>query len=186
LSLGSHRRTEILDTVGRLASCAIPAAVLLPNEPYADPGYNSDRQRCNALGGAVVVAAAGNDGSDAQRQYPAAEGFYGLLSVGASASNGRLATFSNFGSKVDVAAPGEGITSTLPGGGYGTWSGTSMAAPLAAGAAALVRARHPSLGARDVARRLIGTSAPLCGSDLRGIDASAALTGTLPSSANCQ
>jgi subtilisin family serine protease len=186
LSLGSTRRTEILDTIGRLASCAIPAVVLLPTDPYADPGYNSDRDRCNALGGAVVVAAAGNDGSDAQRQYPAAEGFYGLLSVGASASNGRLASFSNFGSKVDVAAPGEGITSTLPDGAYGTWSGTSMAAPLAAGAAALVRALHPTLSARDVARRLTSFSAPLCGTDRRQIDAAAALTNTLPATANCR
>lgn len=181
MSLGSTDRTEILDTVGRLASCAIPPAVLLPTDEWADPGYNSDRERCNAFSGAVVVAAAGNDGREDIRQYPAAEGFYGLLSVGASNANQQQAVFSNFGSWVDVAAPGEGITSTLPGGQYGTWSGTSMAAPLAAGAAALVRALNPNLSPRDVARRLTRISAPLCdGSKLRQIDAAAALRNQVP------
>ena len=181
MSLGSTRRTQILDTLGRLASCAIPPAVLLPTDELADPGYNGDRDRCNAFSGAVVVAAAGNDGTDAVRQYPAAEGFYGLLSVGASTSAGRLADFSNFGSSVDVTAPGVGITSTIPGGGFATWSGTSMAAPLASGVAALLRSADPALAPRDVARRLIRTGATLCGdAKLAQIDAAAALLDSRP------
>jgi len=113
--------------------------------------------------GAVIVAAAGNDGSRDIRQYPAAEGVYGLLPVGASAANRRFADFSNTGSWVDVAAPGDHITSPVPGGIYGTWSGTSMASPLAAGVAALVRAKSPKLKPVDVAKRLERTGARLCG-----------------------
>jgi len=163
-----------------VASRAIAAAVLRPTDELADPGYNGDRDRCNAFSGAVVVAAVGNDGSDAVRQYPAAEGVYGLLAVGASNAGKRLADFSNFGSWVHVAAPGEGVTSSVPGGGYGTWSGTSMAAPLAAGTAALVRAANPGLSPRDVTRRLIRVSANLCGTKLRQVDAAAAVSNVVP------
>ena len=181
MSLGSTRRTDILDTIGRLSTCAIPAAVLLPTDELADPGYNADRDRCNAFSGAVVVAAVGNDDTDAVRQYPAAEGVYGLLAVGASNSAKQLASFSNFGSWVDITAPGQGITSSVPSGAYGTWSGTSMAAPLAAGAAALVRSLNPAMTPKDVARRLIRVSANLCGGTrLRQIDAAAALLNNRP------
>ncbi len=186
VSLGTHHRTRILDSVGKLAACAIPPVVMVPADDYSDPGYNADKDRCNALGGATVVAAVGNDANESQLQYPAAEGFYGLLAVGASNAVSRLASFSNFGSWVDVAAPGDGITSTVPGGGFGTWSGTSMAAPMAAGVAALLRARDPSLSARDVARRLIGTGANLCSSQLRTVDAAAALQNAMPAPMACQ
>ena len=184
LSLGSLGRTQILDTIGRLATCSIPPVVLRPRDDLADPGYNGDRDRCNAFGGAVVVAAAGNDASDALREYPAAEGVYGLVAVGASTSASRLASFSNFGGWIDFAAPGEGITSSVPGG-YGTWSGTSMAAPLAAGTAVLVRALNPGLSPRDVAKRLANTSGNLCGTKMRRLDAEAAVKNVLPAAINC-
>jgi len=176
LSLGTAARTRILNTVAALASCAGPD----PAEPapdLSDPGYNGDRARCARFGGAVIVAAAGNDGSASVREYPAAESVYGLLSVTASAATGRLAGFANFGTWIGVAAPGDGITSSVPGGEYGTWSGTSMASPLAAGVAALVRAAEPALTPDDVVRRLIRTASPLCGTDLRQVDAAQALSG---------
>jgi subtilisin family serine protease len=186
LSLGSLGRTQILDTLARLVACSIPAVAVEPDDDFSDAGFNDDKQRCDALGGAVIIAAAGNDGSDDVRQYPAAEGAYGLLAVTASSERQRLATFANFGSWVDVAAPGEGLTSALPGGGYGTWSGTSMAAPLASATAALVRADAPQLSARDVARRLLRDSAALCGSKLRRIDAAAALQLGAPAAIACR
>jgi subtilisin family serine protease len=186
LSLGSTRRTQLLDGIARLTACAIPGEVVEPSDDYSDPGYNADKARCAVQGGAVIVAAAGNDGSDDIRQYPAAEGAYGLLSVGASTKTSRLATFSNFGSKVDILAPGEGITSSVPGGGWGTWSGTSMAAPMAAGAAAMLRARDPGLSARDVTERLIRASAAQCGTSLRRIDPVAAMGGAAPPTTVCR
>jgi subtilisin family serine protease len=185
MSLGSFNRTHILDTVGRLATCDIAAVIIDPLDPLADPGYNGDRLRCSGSNGAVIVAAAGNDGSKDVREYPAAEGVYGLIAVTASTVTKQLANFSNFGSWVHIAAPGEGITSSVPGGGYGAWSGTSMAAPLTAGAAALVRAADPGLGPKDVTRRLIRISANLCGTKLRQVDAAAALTKVVPIDTVC-
>ena len=185
MSLGSVNRTHLFDAVTQLVACTMPA----PTDPantFTDPSYHLDRQRCDAFGGAAVIVAAGNDGSRDIRQYPAAEGAYGLLPVTASNAQRRLATFANFGSWVDLAAPGEGITSTMAGGGYAAWSGTSMAAPLVAGAAALLKAHEPGLSAKAIVRRLERISAPLCGTDdQRQIDAEAALRNVRPDRAPC-
>jgi subtilisin family serine protease len=185
MSLGSTSRTHILDTIAKLAACDIVPVIIDPLDDLADPGYNGDRSRCNAFSGAVIVAAAGNDASPDIREYPAAEGAYGLIAVTASSANKRLSAFSNYGSWVHIAAPGEGITSSIPGGGYRTWSGTSMASPLAAGTVALVRALNPAMNPKDVARRVIRISANLCGTNLRQIDAAAALQNVAPADTAC-
>ena len=105
--------------------------------------------------------------------------------MAASNAAGRLAGFSNFGPWIDLAAPGDGITSAVPGC-YGTWSGTSMAAPLAAGTAALLRSMDLRLAPVDVVRRLKRTSALLCGTGLRQVDAGAAVNNRIPLSGNCR
>ena len=176
MSLGTLDRTRIVDALMTLSACAIPKPGPKPDTDYTDAGYDADKARCAAHGGAVITAAAGNEGNDKAKEYPAAEGVYGLLPVGASADNHRLADFSNSGSWVDVAAPGDHITSTVPGGLYGTWSGTSMASPLAAGVAALVRARSPKLKPVDVTKRIENSGAQLCGNtNIVQIDALAAV-----------
>ena len=91
--------------------------------------------------GVVVVCAAGNDASPSP-SYPAA--YENCLSVVATDSNDRRASFSNYGNTVDVSAPGAGILSTVRGGRYDLMSGTSMASPNVAGVAALVWAAHPN------------------------------------------
>jgi subtilisin family serine protease len=175
LSLGSLSRTRLMGAIAQLASCA-PAIADDPVADRSDPGYADDETRCANSAGAVVVAAAGNDSSDKVKEYPAAEGAYGLLAVTASNASGRLAGFANFGSWIDLAAPGDSVTSTMAGGTFATWSGTSMAAPLAAGTAALLRAAEPALSATDVVKRIKRTAALLCGTALRQVDAAAALT----------
>jgi len=92
--------------------------------------------------GCVVVAAAGNNGSNAPF-YPAA--YENALAVAASDPNDRLTDFSQYGTWVDIAAPGSSILSTVPGNRYEAWSGTSMACPHVAGAAALIWSCVPSL-----------------------------------------
>ena len=187
LSLGSTSRTRLFDTIAQLVSCTVPdaAAPVEPAADVSDPGYDGDKQRCAKLGGAVVVAAAGNDATDQVRQYPAAEGAYGLIAIAASTSGGRLASFSNFGSWIDIAAPGDGITSSVPGGGYGTWSGTSMAAPFTSAVAALIRETDAGLDAEAVVRRIVRRASPLCGTALQQLDALAALLDTPPPAFTC-
>jgi subtilisin family serine protease len=73
-----------------------------------------------------------------------------MLGVGATSRDERRSAFSNFNGQggsdwVEVSAPGENIVSALPGGRYGMWSGTSMAAPIVTGIAALVKAKNPPL-----------------------------------------
>ena len=97
--------------------------------------------------GVVFVAAAGNDNSDTLF-YPAA--YDHVIAVAATDSQDRRARFSNFGSFVDVAAPGENIYSTLPNNSYGFYSGTSMAAPHVTGVAALILSRHPEFSPAQV------------------------------------
>jgi subtilisin family serine protease len=183
LSLGTLTRTRLMDSIALIASCGAEVA----DDPIADrsdAGYADDRTRCANGFGAVVVAAAGNDGSANVKEYPAAEGAYGLLSVGATTSAKKLALFSNTGSWVTLAAPGEGITSAVPGG-YGTWSGTSMASPLAAGTVALVRSMNLSITPKDVIDRVKRASTQLCGTNLRQVDAAAAVNNIVPAAPVC-
>jgi subtilisin family serine protease len=119
--------------------------------------------------GVLLVHAAGNedDNLDVVPHYPAA--FYlnggvptNLLTVGASGptdDENLPANFSNYSKRqVDVFAPGVGIYSTLPGSKYGPESGTSMAAPVTAGVAAVLKSYFPNLTAADL-KRIIRQSA---------------------------
>jgi subtilisin family serine protease len=96
--------------------------------------------------GVVYAIAAGNSAVDACTQSPARVGgsLAGAITVAATANNDTEASFSNYGTCVDIWAPGVSILSTYLNNGMATASGTSMASPHAAGAAALYLSRYPS------------------------------------------
>lgn len=87
--------------------------------------------------GVVVVAAAGNQGTSENPQYPASYAEE-VIGVAAVYQNDELTYFSNYGPGVSVDALGYKLISSYPGGGYAEWSGTSFAAPLVSAAAALI------------------------------------------------
>jgi subtilisin family serine protease len=111
----------------------------------------------------LVVAAAGNGdvlgrgmNNDQTGFYPASYDLDNVISVAASDNGDHLARFSNYGAtSVDLAAPGVGITSTVPAGGYASKNGTSMAAPQVTGTAALVFAEVPYATAGEVRQAIL-------------------------------
>ena len=93
--------------------------------------------------GVTVCVAAGNETDDTKNYCPAR--FKECITVASATIRGGISTFSNYGSSVDIAAPGSEIYSSYKGGKYATLSGTSMACPFAAAAAAMVLINNSSL-----------------------------------------
>ncbi len=105
--------------------------------------------------GCLLVAAAGNDNVSTS-DYPAA--YPGVISVANVTINETKANSSNFGTNVSISAPGTSLLSTLRSNRYGTLSGTSMASPIVAAAAALVKSYFPQLTMQQVGERLRATA----------------------------
>ncbi len=105
----------------------------------------------------VVVFAAGNANNniDVTPQYPAI--YPEVIAVAATGQRDERAWFSNYGKKVDVAAPGVNIYSTIPNDTYGYKDGTSMASPHVAGLAALIWSKNPDLTNSQVRKYIEGT-----------------------------
>lgn len=106
--------------------------------------------------GVFPVAAAGNDYSRGQVGFPAAQPH--AIAVAAIDNSDDVASFSNTGPDIELAAPGVSVLSTWGGGVYSTISGTSMASPHAAGVAALVRAARHDLSVDEVRQVLRSTA----------------------------
>ena len=128
--------------------------------------------------GALLVAAAGNN--DGSPKYPAAYGE--CIAVSALDPDGSLASYSSTGSAIELCAPGTNVLSTRPNDGYGRSSGTSMAAPVVSGVAALVLSRE-DLSNEALRSRLADTAADIgLSSNEQGagrVDAKTAIDGAL-------
>lgn len=101
----------------------------------------------------LFIAAAGNErsNSDVKKYYPAGYGLPNIISVTAIDRDKKVLASSNYGvTTVDLAAPGHNLYSTLPGGKYGTMTGTSQATAVVTGAAALIKSRHRDYTANEV------------------------------------
>ncbi len=183
---------------GTFSSSAIARAVMYAQACGADiinmsfGGYSESTIVENTLRAAytdcLLVAAAGNDGiwtlptPMGANMYPAAYSY--VLGVMATDDSGaRLADFSNFdliptlGGEYELAAPGTSIYSTLPGDRYARWSGTSMAAPVVSGAAAVLMSTGKT-GSRYVTGQLVGASKKEIYAGFASFDLASALNST--------
>lgn len=106
--------------------------------------------------GGLTVVCAGNSGALQSIGLSA-----NLVVVSATGSNDVRASWSSYGSYVDIAAPGQSILTTTRGGGYGNWSGTSFSSPIVAATAALMMAANPALATDQVQSLLYSTSVDL-------------------------
>jgi subtilisin family serine protease len=145
-SSGSGSTAGAIECFNYFANLGI---VDITNNSWGGGGYNQALVDSMAVTpNTLHVIAAGNDNNDndAGAYYPANNPISNKLVVAASDHNDNMASFSSYGDKnVDLAAPGVSILSSTAGGGYASFSGTSMATPQVAGAAALIWGNDPSL-----------------------------------------
>lgn len=102
--------------------------------------------------GGLLFVAAGNDGND-----PGWPDFDSFIAVGATTSSDTKASWSNYGTYIDIVAPGSGVYSTTGASSYGSMSGTSFASPIAAGVAALAFSLNPSFTPEQVESFIFGS-----------------------------
>lgn len=117
----------------------------------------ADSIQKNSESGALFISAAGNSRTDNDLLpfYPSSYTSPGVISVAATDQKDQLSSFSNFGARsVHLAAPGSGILSTTKGS-YESWSGTSMACPHVAGAAALLKSRWPNYSNLEIKNKIL-------------------------------
>ena len=155
---------KVADRQGRIYGDALAAGIRWSVDRGVDVinlslGSSSDDRLvreavADAVAADVVVVAAVSNSASSEAVYPAA--YPGVVSVAATRGPG-LAPFSDRGRFVDVAAPGVGLKAAVPGG-YARVDGTSFAAALVSGQAALVRAAMPSLRAERVRAIITGTA----------------------------
>ncbi len=148
---------DVADAIAALTYADSIGARVTQNS-WGGSNYNQALVDTLAASPAIHICAAGNSAqnSDVQPAYPAAYPLDNIIAVAATGADDQLGKFSNYGvSAVDLAAPGVEILSTVPGGGTGVKSGTSMAAPHVSGAVSLILEKFPNLTNRELKDRLL-------------------------------
>ncbi|HEU5181159.1 MAG TPA: S8 family serine peptidase [Candidatus Polarisedimenticolia bacterium] len=154
------------DAIAAIDYAAAMGAKII-NASWGGPDFSQSLYDAIARAGAaevLFVAAADNasSNSDVEPDYPPAFDLPTIVAVAATDYYDGLASFSSYGpTTIDLGAPGYSILSTLPGNAYGYLSGTSMAAPHVAGAAALVRAAHPTIDVLGLKQALLRSVDPI-------------------------
>lgn len=152
-------------TVARAIIAAADAGARVINLSLGGPDKDPVLDRACAYAtakGSVVVAAGGNTYLTGNRvQYPAASPH--VLAVASVDRAGNPSDFTNTGSYIDIAAPGEGVVAAIPGGTFDEESGSSFAAPHVAGTLALVLSANPGLNATEAAAIVKMTATPTAG-----------------------
>jgi subtilisin family serine protease len=167
--LGSDGSGTVANVIRGYRYAAAHGARIVNVSLGASSASLAERDAIAAAPGVLFVVAAGNGGADGRGddaarspEYPCAYPLANILCVASTGRRDLLSSFSNYGAaSVDLAAPGEGILSTWLTGRYRTLSGTSMATPHVAGAAALLLARRPGLSVSGLRAALLGGVDPL-------------------------
>jgi len=161
---GSGKTSSVIAAI----NYAVANGAKISNNSYTIGGLQNVVDSATAAGQHLFIAAAGNSGTPTP-QVPASytPSTDGVISVAASTRFDTYASFSSYGTTVDLAAPGDLIWSTFPVSldrsgdgtqdGYRRMSGTSMASPHVAGVAALIWAQNPTLSSLDVKARILGS-----------------------------
>lgn len=142
---------HLLANEGNLGGSVINCSFGGPRDFTMDLAIQSLRDR-----GATVVAAAGNDNGNAINFSPGAS--QDCITVGASTSSDARASFSNFGERVNIWAPGQSVLAATGSSGFSNISGTSFSSPLVAGAAAILLNAQPTLSFGQIQQALINAS----------------------------
>ncbi|MBM3463360.1 MAG: hypothetical protein FJX76_14770 [Armatimonadetes bacterium] len=132
----------------------------ITSNSWGGGGFNQALYDALKASPALHIFAAGNSRNDNDRSpsYPATYDLDNIVAVAASDRNDQKASFSNYGKRtVDLAAPGKDILSTTPNNQYASYSGTSMATPHVAGAAALIASQFPNISNEQLKSRLMNS-----------------------------
>lgn len=145
------------DLVAAISQCQSAGASVTSMSLGGPQSSNAERQAFanSYAGGMLHIAAAGND-ANSSLSYPAS--YDSVVSVAAVDRNGNKASFSQYNSQVEIAAPGVGTNSTWNNGGYKSISGTSMATPHVSGVAALVWSHFPQCSNQQIRDALNATA----------------------------
>lgn len=153
---GASTYSDIVECIRYASDHGAKVANISYDYTYASAAVSDAAAYMRAAGG-LVVTAAGNGGADISSWGTSPN----LFIVGATDSSDQLASFSNFGTPVDLVAPGLDIYTTQVGGNYGYVSGTSLSTPIVTGTAALIYSLNPTFTPAQVEQYLLSTTTDL-------------------------